>query len=230
MANFSPSSFRLRQFGLFAVALGLIGISIAGCVRLLEPRKSDATYYLLDSIRAADTLSADTTGLAVGLRQPRVASYLNATRLVSRRGPNRIQFAEFHRWGEDLTQGIGRTVALALEAQSGVRSVEVVPWPSGATFDYVLQLHVLSFEGVGPPPPGPDADDDAPVPEGESRMAVQWKILDSEADTVLTQGLTRHRIEGWRVNDYEALVSNLSASLDVLAGDIGTRLEALGRP
>lgn len=229
MAYFS-SSFRLRQLGLCAVALGLIGASIAGCVRLLEPRKSDATYYLLDSIRAADTLSADTTGLAVGLRQPRVASYLNATRIVSRRGPNRIQFAEFHRWGEDLTQGISRTVALALEAQSGVRSVEVVPWPTGTTFDYVLQLHVLNFEGVGPQPPGPDADDDAPVPEGESRMAVQWKILDSEADTVLTRGFTRHRIEGWRVNDYEALVSNLSASLDVLAGDIETRLQTLGRP
>ncbi len=228
MAYFFTS--RLRQLGLFAVALGLLALSVAGCVRLLEPRKSDATYYLLDSTRAADTLSADTAGVAVGLRQPRMASYLDATRIVSRRGSNRIQFAEFHRWGEDLTQGIGRTVALALEVQSSIQSVDVVPWQTGVTFDYVLQLHVLSFEGVGPPPPGPDADDDAPVPKGESRMAVQWKILDSETDTVLTRGFTRHRIEGWRVNNYEALVSNLSTSLDVLAGDIGTRLEALGRP
>lgn len=230
MAYSPPSSLRFRQFGLCAVALVLIGVSIAGCVRLLEPRTSDATYYLLDGTRAADTLSADTAGVAVGLRQPRMASYLNATRIVSRRSPNRIEFAEFHRWGEDLTRGISRTVALALEAQSSVRSVEVVPWPSGTTFDYVLELHVLSFEGVGPPPPGPNADDDAPVPKGESRMAVQWKILDSEADTVLTRGVTRHRIEGWRVSNYEALVSNLSASLNVLAGDIGTRLEGLGRP
>lgn len=230
MSYFPRSSSHLRRLGVFAVAVALVGLSVVGCVRLLEPRTDDARYYVLESTREVDALSADTTGLSVGLRKPRLASYLDAMRIVSRRGPNSVQFAEFHRWGEDLTQGISRTVALALEAQPNVRSVEVTPWRSGATFDYIIQLRVLGFEGVGPSPPGPDADDDAPVPEGESKMVTQWTIFDSEADTVLARGVTRDQREGWPVNDYEDLVSKLSTSLHVLADAIGTRLEALNRP
>lgn len=223
MIYFSLPSSPLRRLGLCAVAVGLIALSTAGCVRLLEPRKSSATYYLLSDTSDLDTLPTDTTGLKVGLRQPRLASYLDATRIVTRRGSNTIQFSEFHRWGEDLSRGIGRTVALALERQSGIQSVEVVPWPEGATFDSVLELNVLSFEGVGPPPP--DADD-APVPEGHSRMVVQWTIRDPNDNTSLARDVVRHQEKGWRVTNYQDLVSRLSSSLDVLARDIGARLRA----
>ena len=219
----------LRWLGLGAVAVGLLALSTAGCVRLLEPRTSDATYYLLHPPQQSDAPPSDTTGLKVGLRQPRLASYLDATRIVTRRGPHQIHFSEFHRWGENLNQGIGRTVAHALTAQDGIQSVEVVPWPKGATFDYVVQLHVLSFEGVGPPP-DPDADEDAPPPEGHSRMAVEWKILDAEDDLVLARGQTRHENEGWRVDDYEALTSHLGDGLAALADEVGARLKALNRP
>jgi len=219
----------LRWFGLGAVAVGLLALSTTGCVRLLEPRTSDATYYLLHPPQQSDASPSDTTGLAVGLRQPRLASYLDATRIVTRRGPHQIQFSEFHRWGENLNQGIGRTVAHALTAQDGIQSVEVVPWPKGATFDYVVQLHVLSFEGVGPPP-DPDADEEAPPPEGHSRMAVEWKILDAEDDLVLARGQTRHENEGWRVDDYEALASHLGDGLTALADEVGARVKALDRP
>lgn len=212
------------------MALGLIGLSVAGCVRLLEPRKSDATYYLLDDVASPDPVSTDTTGLRIGLRTPRLASYLDEARIVTRHGSNTIRFSEFHRWGEDLDQGIGRTVARALEARPSIQSVELVPWPRSATFDYLLQLHVLHFEGVGPPPPGPEADDDAPVPEGHSQMSVRWTILDSADETIQARDRTQHRQPGWPVTDYRALASNLGTSLHVLADSIGTRLAALNRP
>lgn len=216
----------LRTLGLCAVAAGLIVLSVAGCVRLLEPQKSDATYYLLDAPTPPDVSPTDTTGLRVGLRRPRLASYLDATRLVTRRGSNRIQFSEFHRWGEELDQGIGRIAALTLETQPDIQSVELVPWPKGATFDYIVQLHVLRFEGVGPPP-DPEADEDAPPPEGHLRTVVEWKLLDAADDSVLARGLTQHREDNWQVGDYEALASRLGDALSVLADDIGERLRAL---
>ncbi len=224
MIYFSLPSSPLRRLGLCAVAVGLIALSITGCVRLLEPRKSDATYYVLDASPAPNAVSTDTTGLRIGLRQPRLASYLDATRIVTRSDSNTIRFSEFHRWGEDLEQAIGRTAALALERQPGVQSVEVIPWPEGATFDYLVRLHVLSFEGVGPPPPGPD--EEASVPEGHSQMVVEWTILRPGDETVLVRDRTRHRVTGWRVNDYQALASHLGTSLDVLARDISARLQA----
>ncbi len=230
----SSASTFLRRLGLCAVAVGLVGLAVAGCVRLLEPRTSDATYYLLDDASSPDADSTaasrpDTTGLRIGLRTPRLASYLDETRLVTRHGANAIEFSEFHRWGEDLDQGIGRTVARALEARPGIRSVEMVPWPRGATFDYLLQLHVFSFEGVGPRPPGPDADDDAPVPEGHAQMRVRWTVLTPTDETILARDQTAHREADWPVTNYRALASRLGTSLHVLADSIGTGLDTLDR-
>lgn len=221
-----------HRLGLCAVVLGLIGLSVAGCVRLLEPRKSDATYYLLDGTSAPDSVStktspSDTSGLQIGLRAPRLAAYLDETRMVIRHGPNTIEFSEFHRWGEDLDQGIGRTVARALETHASIESVEVVPWPRVATFDYVLQLHVLRFEGVGPRPPGPDADDDAPIPKGHAQMTVRWTVLNPTTETILTRDRTEHGMPDWPVTDYRALASHLGSSLHILADAISTRLETL---
>ncbi|WP_103019719.1 PqiC family protein [Salinibacter altiplanensis] len=230
----SSASVFLRRLGLGVLAMGLVGLAVAGCVRLLEPRTSDATYHLLDGASSPDTVSAegsspDTTGLRIGLRTPRLASYLDETRIVTRHDANTIEFSEFHRWGEDLDQGIGRSVARALEARPGVRSVEMVPWPRGATFDYLLQLHVLRFEGVGPRPPGPDADDQASPPEGHVRTRVRWTILDPADETMLARDRTEHRTADWPVTDYRALTTRLGASLGVLADSIGARLEALDR-
>ena len=205
----------------------LIGLLAVGCVRLLEPRPSNTKYYLLESRLESESAAASNTGLRVGLRKPRLADYLDTPTIVTRHGDNEIHFSEFHRWGEDLGAALNRVSGLNLEAQPGIASVEVVPWPKGATFDYVVQLRVLRFEGVGPPPPGPDADNDAPVPKGHSHMTVAWTVFGPEGDDIRTQGRTQHRIDDWPVTDYAALVSHLDSSLVVLAEDVRKQLQTL---
>lgn len=230
MASFPRTITSASRLGSGLLAASLLGLVLAGCVRLLEPRPSNIKYYLLDSSQRADTVATDTTGLTVGLRRPQLASYLDAARIVTRHSPNTIRFSEFHRWGEDLNRALNRVVARNLERQSGIQSTEPVPWPSGFRFDYVVQLDVLRFEGVGPEPPGPDADDDTPLPEGHSQMVVSWKILGPDGETTRSQGLTRHREANWRVTDYADLAAKLDTSLAVLADDVGTRLRGLPRP
>lgn len=210
---------------LFLIALG--GLLAVGCVRLLEPRPSNTKYYLLESSLEPETADASNTGLRVGLRKPRLADYLDTPTIVTRHGNNEIRFSEFHRWGEDLGAALNRVVGLNLEAQPGIASVEVVPWSKGATFDHVVQLRVLRFEGVGPPPPGPNADDDAPIPTGHSKMTVSWTVFGPEGDSMRTHGRTQHRIDDWPVTDYAALVSRLDSSLVVLSEDIRSRLQSL---
>lgn len=221
-----------RVLLIWAFAASLLGLSMTGCVRLLEPRTSDATYYLLGE-RAAPSQaassgasSADTAGLRVGLRTPRLASYLDATRIVTRRGAHQVQFSEFHRWGEELDRGIGRTVATRLAAQPEVQTVEVVPWSPGASFDYVVELHVLRFEGVGPPP-DPEADEDAPPPNGHAQVVVEWTVLRPGTDAVLARQTTRHRAATWPVGNYPALVARLGAGLDTLVKALAAQLSRL---
>lgn len=216
-----------RRIGRTLLAASLLSLVLVGCVRLLEPRPGrNITYYLLDSGLDADTTLTDTTGLEVGLRRPHLASYLDATRIVTRRGSNAIQFSDSHRWGEDLDQAINRVVALNLEQSPEIQTVEVVPWPNGARFDHVIQLHVLRFEGVGPSP-NPKADEDNPAPKGYAQMVVRWTIFGPDGTDPIEQGITRHREKGWSVKDYAELVSKLDTSLVVLSRDIGGRLRPL---
>jgi len=224
-SRFSTPAGRLA---LAALAVGAVGLLVAGCVRLLEPREADVRYYLLRGPEA-DTLSADTTGLEIGLRKPRLAGYLDPARIVARRGENEVHFSESRRWSESLPGAINRAVALHLDAQPGIGSVEVVPWPPGADFDYVVQLQVRRFEGTGPPPPGPEADDDAPIPRGRSQMTIHWIVYGPDGETRRAEGTTHHERDDWPVTNYEALVSRLETGLGVLAEDLEARLQALER-
>ena len=108
--NGTQSAGRRWLVGLLMLGMGL---ALAGCVRLLEPRQSDIQYYVLGTPDAnIETMQQhDTTHIALGLRRVRIADYLDSPALVTRRGAHAIRFAEFHRWGEDLARAINRTVA-----------------------------------------------------------------------------------------------------------------------
>ncbi|MFB6248046.1 MAG: membrane integrity-associated transporter subunit PqiC [Salinibacter sp.] len=216
----------MRRLGRLVLLAGGLALVLGSCVRLPSPRPNNTQHYLLGSALPSDT-AADTTGLRLGLRKPHLADYLDTRALVVRRGPHEIHFSNFHRWGEELGPALNRVVALNLEARPGIQSVEVVPWPRGTRFHYVVQLRVLRFEGVGPPPPGTDADEDAPIPNGHSQMVVGWTVFGPEGETLRGRGRTRHRIDGWPVTDYADLVSKLDTSLVVLAEDLSRRLRAL---
>lgn len=214
-----------RIFVLLAVA-GLTTLVLGSCVRLLEPRPSNTQYYLLESARPGSTTTASDPGLHIGLRKPRVAEYLNTPGIVTRQGPNELHFSEFHRWAENLGPLINRVVAQNLAAQPGVQLVEVVPWPRGTTFDYVVQLRILRFEGVGPPPPSPNADPE-PAQQGHSQMTVAWTVFGPEGDSVRTTGRTHQQLQGWPPADVSDLVSKLDSSLVVLTHDLHDKLHTL---
>lgn len=228
MSSTERTSCLWRHRGLQLLAALGTALLIAGCVRILEPRQANLTYYLLDGRPGIESTGTDSTGLNVGLREPTLASYLDAARIVTRYGANTIQFSDFHRWGEDLDRAVNRVVARALEAQKGIYSTQVVPWSHGSSFDYVVEMHVLQFEGRSPQPPPTEDESDAVV-TGHSQMRVQWTILGPDGETLRARGTTEHRVDGWPVNDYGALVSRLDTSLVVLSDDIGTRLQLLQR-
>jgi len=217
-----------RTAFLFLLA-GIVAVAVTSCVRLPSPSPATTQHYLLESVSSDDSSTA-AAGLRIGLRKPHLADYLDTRTLVVRRGRNEIHVPDQHRWAEDLGPAINRVVGLNLETRPGIQSVDVVPWPQGTDFDYVVQLRVLQFEGVGPPPPGPEADDDAPLPEGHSQMRVGWTVFGPAGDSVRTRGRTEHRIGGWPVTDYVDLAARLDTSLAVLAEDLGDRLSALARP
>jgi uncharacterized protein len=154
--------------------------------------------------------SQDGAGMTIGIRRIGLASYLATPSIVVRNGANQIVVSDFHRWAEDVGEGINRAVARHIAAAGAVRAVAIAPWGVRAQHDYLLQLHVTRFEGMV----------DALAAEGSARVTATWEVIRAEDGTVAARGGTDFLRGGWRVDDYAALVVMLEAGLEELATDV----------
>lgn len=200
----------------FVTVLTAIATLLAGCVNL-DPRENPTRYYVLGGAWEEDGSTGRADGVSIGMRQLKLAAYLQTPRMVVREGPHRIRFAEFHRWGEDLDRGINRAVAGYLAARPDVERVDVVPWPPRVPHDYTVQLRVLRFEGLTPNGARP----------GAARLLITWEITDPHDGDLVARGTTDFTEEGWDVNDYDALASMLDRGLANTAADIAEQIAAL---
>ena len=201
--------------------LPLVLTGLTGCFSLGRNAPTPQHFVLGGAaLRGEETVSADSARVTVGVRQLQLAPYLTTPFVVVRRGSHQITFSEFHRWGEDLGGGINRAVAGYLAARSPFPRLDVAPWPLGTQHDYLIQLHVVRFEGVAP--------EDPLAREGEVHLAAIWEIIGQRDGALLARGTTDYRKDGWRVGDYAGLVALLDAGLEALANDLATGLEKLG--
>jgi hypothetical protein len=211
-----------------AIRLLLASIMLApgGCS--LSRNAPPQQHYVLGEDSRLDITApvVDSGGPVVGLRPPRLAAYLDNPYIVVRGAPHRVAFAEFHRWGEDLARGISRAMAGHLAARAPSWRIEVAPWEPGAQPDYVVQLHLLRFEGVVPDEPGASV--------GEAHLRATWEILRRQDGALLSRGTTEVREPGWTVGDFDGLVGRLDQGLATLAEALRADLERLlpppGRP
>ena len=195
-------------------------VALTGCFSLgrEEPPQH---HYVLGGQRRPESVPRmeHLSGLAIGLRQLQLADYLESPLIVVRHGQHQIGFSEFNRWGEELERGINRAVAAYIVDRALLKGVDVVPWPPQAQHDYLIQLHVLRFEGLAPLEP--------PSLEGEAYLLATWEIIRPLDGAVLTRGTTDYRAPGWTVGDYGSLVSLLDTGLTVLSDDLVAGLEDL---
>ena len=197
-------------------------VVLTGCFSLGRDEPVQIHYVLGGSgpaaIPAPDSLIDD---LTVALRQLQIAEYLQTPFIVVRREQHMITFSESNRWGERLREGITRTMAANLAVRAPFRGVDTVPWPTGARYDYLIQLHVLLFEGAAP--------EDSLSSDGEARVTVSWEILGPRDGSVLSRGITDFR-EDWTVGEYGVLVALLDTGLGVLADDLVNAMVDLAAP
>jgi uncharacterized protein len=168
-------------------------------------------------------------GVTIGVRRLHLAPYLATPAIAVRRGDHEILTSEYHRWGEDLAEGINRAVARHLGGGAQFRTVDVAPWPVRSRYDYLIQLHISRFEGVVPVEGSPPAavPGETGGPRGGVHVTASWEIIRQQDGTVLDRGTTEFREGGWRVGDYAALVALMDRGLVVLARDLTAALGAV---
>jgi uncharacterized lipoprotein YmbA len=134
------------------------GVLLTGCLSL---RGSDAASFYLLSSMTQQRKAAGEEKIVVGVGPIDVPEYLNRPQIVTRRGPNELRLAEFHKWAEPLMDGIARVLAANLAA---TLPVEVVffPWRRAAAIDYQIIVQVHRF----------DTD-----PEGNATLQARWALF-----------------------------------------------------
>ena len=197
-------SLRIRLAPVLALATLL---PLSGCFKLSRESPRLQQFVLSGASQPRPAVSV---GLTLGLRRIDLASYLAVPTIVVRRGVNELVVSEFHRWGEDLGEGINRVVAANLAGSPPVRLVNVAPWQVQARHDYVVQLHVSRFEGVA----------NSAETQGRIHLLAGWDIISPRNGALLMRGTTDDRGGSWRVGDYAGLVMELDAALWRLARDI----------
>ncbi len=201
---------------LTTVLLALLGLT--GCFSLSRDAPA-IQHYVLGSVPSANGVStSDASAATIGLRQPRLADYLDIPFIVVRQGTNRITYSDFYRWGESLAGGINGAVAARLVESGNFESVNVAPWPAQTGHDYQISIHITRFEGVV---------EDSLATRGEVHVRASWEISSPGGTTAISQGTTDFRRPGWSPGNYESLVMMLDAGLSQLAADLITRLGSL---
>lgn len=204
----------LRLFLLFTLA------ALTGCFSLGRDAPTEKHFVLGGSATPDTVVPSDRlSGLRIGLRRLQLAEYLESPLIVVRQELHRIHYSEFNRWGGTLSSGVNRAVADYLKVLAPL-DVDVAPWPSRATHDYLIQVHLLHLEGLAPEEPT-DLD-------GGAHVRASWEIISPQDGAVLARGTTDYQVDDWTVGDYAGLVARLDSGLLELSRDLVAAVAALG--
>ncbi len=107
-----------------------------------------ANFYTLSAVSPTDQLcQPESKELRIKTELLHFPEVLEQPQIATRPQPNRIDYAEFHRWAGSLENNFQQSLGENLE--QFCRKVQVVPefWPSTPGPDFQLSLDVVRFDG-----------------------------------------------------------------------------------
>jgi uncharacterized lipoprotein YmbA len=186
-----------------------LGIALlAGCVG--KPSRPSEFYVLSVEPPAGTPAASTTAGPAIGLGPVSLPELLDRPQIVTRSADNRVELAEYHRWGGELEPELVRVLAQDLMLRMGSERIAFYPWPVTQTLDYQVSVRVFRFDGD----PG-----DGAVLEGVWRLSAGRRECE--------KAVQRFRIEQ-RTNGagYAALVGAMSRAVGRLSDQIAAAVAA----
>jgi hypothetical protein len=188
-----------------AVALAVMFVS--GCAGKSPP----VAYYTLGidaSVTQPGAAGTACSDKRIGVGPVSWPRYLDQPRIVTRSGPNTLDFDEFHRWGGSLEDDFERVLKKNLSVL--LPSSKIADFRSTRRFDpdYRVELEIRQFDGQF---------------GGEVILDVGWILIAQETGKALGlhDSMVSQQVSG---QDYEALVHASSVAVAGLSGEIAAEL------
>jgi uncharacterized lipoprotein YmbA len=169
-------------------------------------------FYVLTPVPADPVPGAGLTEapLTVAVGPVSLPDVLDRPQIVTQSDANRIELAEFHRWGGDLGQDIVRVLSQDLIARLDTENVSPYPWQGVEQPVYQVAMRFFRFDGES---------------GKHARLAGIWRLLDGRDGCQLAV----HRFDVTKTPagaGYGALVQALSEGLAGLSQEIATAIAA----
>lgn len=180
-------------------------LALPGCLALGTPSRP-TTFYLLSSLGSEDPealAGASPAGPAIGVGPVEVPAHLNRPQIVTRAEDNRLELAEFHKWGEPLRDSIARALAENLAVLLETQRVVTYPWARRTPVDHRLRVDILRFSA------GPDPN---------VHLRCRWTLYDGDGKLVAAR--RSHLSEPAGLSDYDAIVQAMSHAVRGLAREV----------
>ncbi|GMQ89234.1 MAG: hypothetical protein BMS9Abin09_0700 [Gammaproteobacteria bacterium] len=118
------------------------GCSIGGASRPAE-------FYVLNTEPGTPVSgrTAPAERLSVGLGPISMPDIFDRPQIVTRPQSNRLELAEFDRWGGDLNRDLSRVLAQNLMSRLNTDSILPHPWSSRDNPDFQVAIQVFRFDG-----------------------------------------------------------------------------------
>jgi uncharacterized lipoprotein YmbA len=142
-----------------------------------------------------------------------VPPYLDRPQIVTRTSRAKLVLADFDQWAAPLADTIARVLAEDLALVIPTERVVLYPWPRTIDPDYQIAVEVLQFDrGSG----------------NQVVLAARWSLLDRDGKELVMRTSRISQAAGGA--DYEATVTAMGRTLEVLAQDMATTLRSMPQP
>jgi len=198
------------------IALGLIGLSLAGCSSFLPKPKPDPSkiFVLFSPIEATERQNSDPSAqISLGVGPVRLPAYLDRREIVMRVAPSRFDLSENDRWAEPLDENLTHVLTQNLSILLGSDQIIPYPWPLDQKPHYRVEIQVLRFESNS---------------AGEAQLSARWAVIDDtgkEAPNLKESRLTRAAKE----KSTDGAVAALSETVVDLSREIAQTVIAVDR-
>jgi uncharacterized lipoprotein YmbA len=191
---------------------GVALLVLSGCLGSTPPTQ----WYLVPPLTSPDTALPASTGqrdLTLGVGPVTVPPYLDRPQLVTRTSRAKLVLADLDQWAAPLPDTIARVLAENLSLLIPTERVVLHPWPRTLDPDYQVTVEVWQFERA---------------PGNQVVLVARWSLLDRDGKALALRTSRLSLAAGWA--DYEATVTAMGRTLEVLAQDMATTLRSMAPP
>jgi uncharacterized lipoprotein YmbA len=157
-----------------------------------------------------DAIAADKLEVTLGIGPITMAPYLDRASLVTRVGPNQVEFSQIDRWAEPLKAHFTRIQVENLQLLLGTQSIHNHPWFSSTKLDYSVEITVVRFESDR---------------TGSAHLLAHWSIKDGNGERLESRESTIDEASG--ANTRDASVAALSRAAAALSSEIASAIRQL---